>query len=48
MSTIDDNEYKLAKEAFVSGLQGTTAREVFAVFALTPVRFVARFRQPLL
>ncbi|TYZ61190.1 hypothetical protein PybrP1_009882 [[Pythium] brassicae (nom. inval.)] len=35
MSTIDD-EYKLAKEAFVSGLQGSTAREVFAVFALAP------------
>lgn len=30
--------YKLAKEAFVAGLQGTSAREVFAVFALTPVR----------
>lgn len=32
-----DDEYKRAKEAFVSGLQGTTAREVFAVFALMPV-----------
>ncbi|GAB9469193.1 hypothetical protein Gpo141_00006479 [Globisporangium polare] len=31
-----DDEYKRAKEAFVSGLQGTTAREVFAVFALMP------------
>ncbi|KAG7399587.1 hypothetical protein PHYBOEH_008582 [Phytophthora boehmeriae] len=31
-----DDEYKLAKEAFVSGLQGTSAREVFLVFAIAP------------
>lgn len=34
---MSDDEYKRAKEAFVSGLAGTTAREVFAVFALMPV-----------
>lgn len=34
----DDDDYKRAKEAFVAGLEGTSAREVFAVFALMPVR----------
>lgn len=32
-----DEDYKLAKEAFVAGLQGTSAREVFLVFAIAPV-----------
>ncbi|KAF1790247.1 GWT1 protein [Phytophthora cactorum] len=31
-----DENYKLAKEAFVAGLQGTSAREVFLVFAIAP------------
>ncbi|KAG2817499.1 hypothetical protein PC116_g16624 [Phytophthora cactorum] len=31
-----DENYKLAKEAFVAGLQGTSAREVFLVFAISP------------
>ncbi|KAL4159591.1 hypothetical protein PRNP1_000168 [Phytophthora ramorum] len=31
-----DEDYKLAKEAFVAGLQGTTALEVFLVFAIAP------------
>ncbi|KAE9014571.1 hypothetical protein PF011_g7983 [Phytophthora fragariae] len=31
-----DEDYKLAKEAFVAGLQGTSAREVFLVFAIAP------------
>jgi hypothetical protein len=35
-----DEDYKLAKEAFVAGLQGTSAREVFLVFAIAPVRSV--------
>lgn len=36
-----DEDYKLAKEAFVVGLQGTSAREVFLVFAIAPVRCFA-------
>ncbi|KAG7393413.1 hypothetical protein PHYPSEUDO_009617 [Phytophthora pseudosyringae] len=31
-----DEDYKLAKEAFVAGLHGTSAREVFLVFAIAP------------
>ncbi|CEG39691.1 gpi-anchored wall transfer protein [Plasmopara halstedii] len=31
-----DKDYKLAKEAFVTGLHGTSASEVFIVFALAP------------
>uniref|UniRef100_M4BD66 GPI-anchored wall transfer protein 1 n=1 Tax=Hyaloperonospora arabidopsidis (strain Emoy2) TaxID=559515 RepID=M4BD66_HYAAE len=31
-----DEDYKLAKEAFVAGLEGTSAREVFLVFAIAP------------
>eukprot|EP00644_Phytophthora_capsici_P007212 jgi/Phyca11/7796/fgenesh1_pm.PHYCAscaffold_22_\ len=31
-----DEDYKLAKEAFVAGLQGTSAREVFLVFSIAP------------
>ncbi|CAH0483088.1 unnamed protein product [Peronospora belbahrii] len=31
-----NEDYKLAKEAFVSNLQGTSAREVFLVFAISP------------
>jgi hypothetical protein len=33
-----DDAYKRAKEAFVADLHGTSAREVFALFALMPVR----------
>ncbi|KAJ8525804.1 hypothetical protein ON010_g15310 [Phytophthora cinnamomi] len=35
-----DEDYKLAKEAFVAGLQGTSAREVFLVFAIAPRCYV--------
>lgn len=35
---LQDDAYKRAKEAFVADLHGTTAREVFALFALMPVR----------
>ncbi|KAI9905667.1 hypothetical protein PsorP6_013768 [Peronosclerospora sorghi] len=31
-----DEDYKLAKEAFVAGLTGTSASEVFLVFAIAP------------
>ncbi|KAF1336437.1 Gpi-anchored wall transfer protein 1, partial [Globisporangium splendens] len=33
---INDDAYKRAKEAFVADLHGTSAREVFAVFAIMP------------
>lgn len=34
---INDDDYKRAKEAFVADLHGTTAQEVFMVFAVMPV-----------
>lgn len=33
----ESDAYKRAKEAFVADLHGTSAREVFVLFALTPV-----------
>lgn len=32
-----DDDYKRAKEAFFADLHGTSAREVFALFAVMPV-----------